>query len=434
MQLNLTYEVISTFLAAIILFITFLLTFRSKDFKKNKAIFYFRLAWICTSILFVLEGFSYLLLSIPLNQIHAAFIIPPIIFTIFFINYTMKETIYSKSLILVVIVLTLYGYLLTQPQFFKITSYSGILSIAWVGLFGNIAVIPQTLLAVYLFMWGYRTWKHASFLVKRDSYLFFTGILIVSIGGSVFYMLNLWIPLLIFASNLAISIGVLIFSLALVLQPQLLYVLPFSLYRISVEDSEGHPLFDHDWSESEVNEIVFAGFMNAVQLMSEEFVGRGRVLDIQLEEGVILVHESEYITVGLVTSKSSKIVRSALTGFTNDFEETFLKQLKVKNTNMEEYETAYQLIKRYFSNFPSRLIHSEKQPLLLSAKLSDIPQELETKLKAVFSDQEQFESVLEDIKKSPFLITEDFLEQYDKLKDKADELEEKLDKLEDNTE
>ena len=35
--------------------------------------------------------------------------------------------------------------------------------------------------------------------------------------------------------------------------------LPFSLHRIIVKDKDGDPLFDHDWSETNISEKIFTG-------------------------------------------------------------------------------------------------------------------------------------------------------------------------------
>jgi len=132
----------------------------------------------------------------------------------------------------------------------------------------------------------------------------------------------LWFYLLFYIifSDLSIVIGGIIIIFSVLREPKLLYILPFTIHRIVIKDRNGHPLYDHDWSETNISEAIFTGFLNAVQLMSEEVMHIGGLLDINLEEGILILKESKNITVGLVASKSSKLLRGSLIKFTNDFE------------------------------------------------------------------------------------------------------------------
>jgi len=421
MELNWSLEVISTFIAGSILLITSILTFSSKEVSKIRSIFYIRIAWNFVALFFYFEGLSYLLLSIPLNIIHAILFIPATIFMIFSINYTTNETVYSKNLILLIGVAILYGYLVFQPESLVIT-HEFEMTINWMGSFEIVATFFQFYALPFLFLWGYRTWKNAPFLIKREASILFTDVLLSSGGMIFFYILHFFYFTSMIGVNLTFSIGISILSIALIKQPKLLYILPFTLCRISVKDRGGNPLFDHDWSESKVNELVFTGFINAVQLMSEEIIRMGGLLDINVQEGIVIMHESEQVTVGLVSSKSSKAVRESLVNFTKDFEAMFQKQLKAKNISMKDYEATYALIDKHFSNFPSRLIRSDRHPLLLSPKYTEIPHVLDNKLRSIFPDEQEYERIKSELMKAPLFTTEEFLDLYNELKDEVEKL------------
>ncbi|MFX1500163.1 MAG: hypothetical protein ACFFDH_04265 [Promethearchaeota archaeon] len=423
MELNWTLEVISTFIAGSVLLITAILPFHSKKVSKLRSIFYLKLVWYFVTLFFYIESLSYLFLSIFLNRLHSLLLIPPTIFLICSINYTTKETIYSKNLILLVGAAVLYVYLVFQPESFVISYKYSFYTIKWMGLFDIVAGIFQVISLVYLFIWGYRTWKNAPFLIKREASIFFIGTSLSSVVVILLFLLHYRYYQFMIVFNLVFSIGILISSIALMKQPKLLYILPFTLCRISVKDREGYPLFDHDWSESKVSELVFTGFINAVQLMSQEIIRMGGLLDIKLQEGIVIMHESENITVGLVSSKSSKVVRESLVNFTRDFEIKFQKQLKEKSTNMKDYEIAYELIEKYFSNFPSRIISSKRQPLLLQSKYTEIPKALDNKLRSIFPDEEEYESIKSELMRAPLFTSEEFFDIYNELKDEIDKLE-----------
>ena len=60
----------------------------------------------------------------------------------------------------------------------------------------------------------------------------------------------------------------------------------YTIYKISVRDHKGNPLYDHDWTEANITETVFTGFLNAIEIMSKEVMHVGGILDINLNEGI----------------------------------------------------------------------------------------------------------------------------------------------------
>jgi len=189
-----------------------------------------------------------------------------------------------------------------------------------------------------------------------------------------------------------------------------------------VKDRKGQPLFDHDWSESSISESIFTGFINAVQLMSEDVMHIGGLLDINLEEGILILKESERITVGLVASKSSKLLRDSVISFSTEFEKMFDRELKRSIDDMSAYDSAYELIEKHFSNFPYKIIKNKKQPLLLSGKFLKIPLELDNKLRSILTDEKEYEATKAELLKSPLSILSGFLKSYNEMKDEKKQL------------
>jgi hypothetical protein len=165
---------------------------------------------------------------------------------------------------------------------------------------------------------------------------------------------------------------------------------------------------------------VFTGFINAVQLMSEEVIHAGRLLDITLQEGILIVYNSKFITVGLVASKSSTLLRDCVRNFTHDFEEQFEFLLKSSDIDMKKYEPAYALIDKHFSNFPYRIIPDKHHPLLLSVKKSKIPLQIDDKYYEIFKKDEEIEKIKAELIRFPVSSHDDFLKLYDELKDEND--------------
>ncbi len=422
MILNWNIEVIVNFLVAAVGLIFTITTYYSPQVKKIKSLFYIRLGFTGFWVFMLLDGLAFLFLSEFLGLINGIILFLATIFIIIGVNYTIKESFYSIGLIIAIGLSILLFYVGTQPGAVDIELQSGYLRVRWVGLFSTLAMTLTGVALYYLLYWGIKTYKHAPFLIKKEASIFFIGILIVSPLSLVFYYLYVFEPLFILASGIAMLVGAIIITLTVIREPKLLYILPFTIYRIVVKDRDGHPLYDHDWSESNITETIFTGFLNAVQLMSEEVMHIGGLLDIHLEEGILILKESNRITVGLVSSKSSKLLRGSVIKFTEDFEKKFDRELKRSETEMSHYEEAFELIEKYFSNFPYKIIKSKTEPLLLKGKYLKIPLELENKLRSVFPDDKEYEAIKAELLKAPLSFASDFIKLHDDLKDEMERI------------
>jgi len=417
MVLNWNIEVIIDFLVAAVGLGLTVVSYYSPKAKKIRSLLFIRLGIISIWLLLLMDGLSFLFLNIIIGQINSFMLIPAAIFIIIGVNYTVKETYYSPSLVIVSGLAVLFIYLGFQPGAVAILEETGYFRIKWIGLFGVIALIFSGIPMWYLFYWGLKTWLNAPFLIKKEASIFFIGALFVFPFGFIFYALYLYDPIFILYSDITIMVGGLIFMFTAVREPKLLYILPFTIYRIIVKDRDGHPLYDHDWSESNISETIYTGFLNAVQLMSEEVMQIGGVLNINLEDGILILRESEQITVGLLASKSSKLLIDSVVKFTADFEENFSHELKNSVKNMSQYENAFSLIEKYFSNFPSKIIKSKKQPLLLSGKYTKLPLELENKFRKIFTDEEEYNAIKTELIKAPLSFISEFIKLHDQLKE-----------------
>ena len=421
MVLNWTPAVIADMIGAFIIFTCAILTKVAPRIKKNRTLFFLRLFMICYSIHFFLYALSILYLNVFFDQLSLIFFFPTAIFLVIGINYLMKEMIFSYTLLFIFGGCILLLYLAFQPGLIQIQIQSGYLAISEQGLLDIVYTLLTTMMGVNVIYWGLKTRINAPLMIKREANLFLFGIIIgiISIPIYVFFPIK---PYNIIIGDLVMVLGIFSFTLAFIREPKLLYILPFTIHRILVKDRKGYGLFDHDWSESSIKEPIFTGFINAVQLMSEEVMHIGGVLSIDLAEGILILNESEYITVGLVASKSSKLLRDSLIGFSKDFEEKFQRELKKSMIDKKEYVAAYELIEKYFSNFPSKLIKSRKQPLLLMTKYKELPIALEKELRDIIKDENKFQMIKEELMNSPYGVSPTFFDLYEKLKNKPDQI------------
>ena len=85
---------------------------------------------------------------------------------------------------------------------------------------------------------------------------------------------------------------------------------------------------------------------------------------------------NKYITVGLLASKASKLLRDCVNNFTNDFENKFKSLLEKSCIDMNEYKLACEFIDKYFSIIPYQNIKNKNQLIRLSNKYHDLPNRL----------------------------------------------------------
>ena len=417
MVLNWNIEVIIDFIVATQGIIVTVISYYSPKSKKITSLLFMRFGWIFFWIFLLFDGLAFLFINEVLAVFTGLLLIPTTIFIVIGVTYTIKETFYSKGLLVISGLSTLFIYVGTQPGAIGISLEAGYLRVDWIGVFNIIGIFFTSISVFYLFFWGLKTWVNSPILIKKEASIFFIGILFICPLGLIFYVLYLFETLLILVSDIMIMIGALIFIFTLAREPKLLYILPFTIHRIIVKDRDGHPLYDHDWSETNISEAIFTGFLNAVQLISEEVMHIGGLLDINLEEGILILKESKNITVGLVASKTSKLLRDSVIKFTDDFERKFERELKNSVKDMSQYEAAFELIEKYFSNFPYKIIKSKKQPLILTGKYVKIPLELENKLRKIFPDEEEFETIKTELIRSPLSFSSEFAKFYQELKD-----------------
>ncbi len=435
MVLNWTLEVIVEIFASSTIFVAVLLTYFEPRTKKIRSLFFIRMGMIFLMLFFVLDLLGNLFLSTILVRLYPIMLFPTVIFFIIGINFMIKESFNSIILIIAFGAGVLLCYLAFQPDAIEFEFRRGYIHVSPGGMFEVMEDFLSFFLLIPVFYWGLKTWINAPFSIKKEALIFFIGIIIVapiSLGVLIFYY---WDPIFILYSNITLSLGVFIICIVIYMEPKILYILPFSVFRIFVKDRNGYPLFDHDWSESGISEPIFTGFINAVQLMSDEVMNIGGLLSIDLTEGILILNESEHITVGLVASKSSKLLRDSLIGFSKDFQIKFKRELKKSIRDKKEYTTAYELIDKYFSNFPSKQIKSKKQPLLLTGKYVKIPLELENKLRIIFPDEEEYEDIKTELIKSPLSFTSGFTKLYNELKDEIEKIsDEEMKYLDENYE
>ncbi|TXT61225.1 MAG: conserved membrane protein of unknown function [Promethearchaeota archaeon] len=424
MELNWTIEVISNIGVLVLVLLLSIFLYKSPKIKSIKSIKYLKLSFFANSFFLLFESLSDLLLIKFLSILAGYFLLPGTLFLIISINYIMKDHFFSYGLLLSISLGPLYLYSGLLPNAISLIKSQDYWFYNTGGLFNVLSEFYLFLGGAYLFYWGYKSLRNAPFLIKKETFIFFLSISLNSIFAFLLYLLYYFNRVFLVIANFFVIIGFIITILIIRREPKILYILPFILHRVMVKNKNGYPLFDHDWAESNINETVFSGFINAVQKMSEDIIHMGGILDINLREGILILHELKYITVGLVSSKSSKLLRDCLINFSREFEEKFQRQLKQGIIDIDEYEGAYELLEKYFSNFPYKFITNKKQELLLTGKCAKISPQLDNKLREIFPNDKDYKKIKTEMQKTPIPIIKEFLDLHKTLKEEPDYLEE----------
>lgn len=390
--------------------------------KRFPLLFYLRLTSWFLVLYYLTRVISIIFTNGAFFRIHIMLIFPFTFFFILFFNNILKESYYTFGLILTCCLGFLLIFLGIQPNAVQLEIEMGIEKYVPIGFFNLINNIFYFLFIGYLFIWGFKTWLISPFYLKKKSFICFIGTMICA-GGFIFNLLYYNNPIFNIFIHLSNLIGLFILTIVIMKNVKILYVLPYIIYRISVRDNEGNPLYDHDWSELNISETVFTGFLNAMEIMSEEVMHVGGILDINLNKGILIVNRSKYITIGLLASKASKLLRDCVINFANDFENKFERFLKKSCIDMKEYNSAYEFINKYFSLIPYNIIESKNQLLTLSSKYYSLPEQIQNKFKDIFSKEDEYENVLKDLIKTPCSDPSEFFNLYNELKQEITEYE-----------
>ncbi len=406
MSLNFTIEVIFDLIVSIFTLISSIYIYFLKDIRKIKSLVWISVNLIITSASYLCQAIAILDLNYFFHAIHSIGIFFNILIFIVGFNYITKESYLSPSVLFVVCIGILYLFFSFQWQYYEIIPDYGFPVIAITGLLLLTWNLLMVMITLNVIIWGLKIRKYIPLTMKRDAQIFVIGVaLYSSVMGILFLLSVLLDPAIIYLTDDIFGAAIIGLCCFIIIQPKLLYTLPFTIYRIIVKDKDGNPLFEHDWSIFEEKEMkIFAGFLNAMKLMSEKVLKIGDPVEIKLEKGILIIQDSKLITVGLVASRSSRFLRETLTKFTNKFEEKFIKLLVEKIDDTNQYISAYELIQLFFSNFAYKLLINRKSPLMLANKIEN---ELEKNLRMYLDND--FELMKAEILKVPLDIVKDYI-------------------------
>ncbi len=353
MTLNWNIEVFFALLG-FIFFLTFsIIFFRLAYLKRNKIFLSFFLTFLVFTAFHFFETTAYLFLSFELKRISAMMYSLGFFFLIFNVDIVSKEKLSYVKLILASFIIGCTVVLTFIPENIELYIHS-ILGYPTLGVAGSLRIINISalfLLGFQLVFWFFRTWQRAPVELKRKALFLFITNIIFYCCILVIFILGLY---LIFPMAYFVAIGsISIVTFFIAKEPKLLYVLSFTGRRITVSTNEsGIPLFNLSWdiksSKLKDDLRLLAKWLPLLQQLSQR-VGKSLIVEeIKLENEILLFRKGEYITVVLLSEKSTPALCEALEKFTKSFEKKYNMLLKTGMTDSSYYNKATDLIEEFF--------------------------------------------------------------------------------------
>jgi hypothetical protein len=326
--------------------------------RKNRLIFLFSAMWLLYALFWFIDAVAHYYYS---TFLMALAIVPQLIGVpciIIFIELSRKEHVNPANItILFVIELLLLSVTFLLPA----TDNYNVIQGYGVHNKGSLRIIQLIFLLYFVtqyFLWSLQTWRKAPIEYKRLSTWLLFGSTLFSIITVVMYGLGGIIKAfnsLAFYTN---GIGAFITIIVILKDPKIIYILPFTAYRVLVVDTnEGIALYKYDWAElEEIEENIFSMVLQAVGSVLNEILKKGKVREIHMDRAVLLVqHDKRYpIASVLVTSKSTKSLRSGLKLFNEEFIAKFYHE-NIDFHEVSRFSGAHTIVEKIFDYVPERL-------------------------------------------------------------------------------
>lgn len=349
--------VLSASLTGIFVGVGGLITFFYALKKKNNLIFLFSALWLLYSIYWFIDAGAHFFYS---KRLMTWAIVPELIaapFIIVFIELSRKEHVNPVNitvLIVIEFILLMVTFLLPLNENYEVIQGYGVHN---KGIIRIIQVIFLFYFVTQYFLWSFITWRKVPLEFKRSATWLLFGSTLFSIITVLMYAMGGLIKIFNSLAFFTNGIGAFITIIVILKDPKIIYILPFTAYRVLVVDTnEGIALYKYDWADiGEVEENIFSMVLQAVGKVLDEILKKGEVREIQMDRAVLLIqHDKNYpIASVLVTSKSTKSLRSGL----RKFNDQFILKYYHKNVDVHEvskFREANILVHKIFDFVPER--------------------------------------------------------------------------------
>lgn len=235
-------------------------------------------------------------------------------------------------------------------------------------------LLAFNMMALFPIVWYFgvmvRLYRRSPPHLKRASGLYLLGLVFVGIISLIFSFVRITFRVLPAIDSLMVAIGGVIIVLAVRRDPQVLFVLPFTVHRLTVlETTAGLAIFTHTWERtSREDHDLYAGMLQGVNLIIRESLNKGNFKEIQLDEATMIAHRCAGTSIAcvLVTTNATRTLREALEMFSGMFLARF-KDALANPSKVSAFQDAAALVPTCFPFVP---VPPKPKPFSLEAPSS----------------------------------------------------------------
>jgi hypothetical protein len=354
--MNFTLETAVIFASTIPVFAASLLMLREYRNSHNRHSLLFFGGYLLLAICSIVEAVGYLLLEPGLIMVQGYLYIFVGVVVILALDIINSEKLDMKKAVLLAVVSTAlvistFDLKAVIPMIYP----SGIASLMKSSYYRFMFLLLVTDIGVTFVYYVLKINYHAPPSLKKYSRINAVGGVFIGILTGMVYGLNLT---LIFPGlvPLIIGIGTLFVSYAFYCRPALGYVLPFRAMKLFIVDTaSGLCLFEYTWDTTTqwANPSLFTGLFQGLSSLTEEALQQGKLQEIRLERGVLLIQRPSDSTVYsiLLTTRSSRYLRQALRLFTTKFSQRY-SEAKQGVHDLQTFKDAKDIVMDAFPYIP----------------------------------------------------------------------------------
>ncbi len=215
-------------------------------------------------------------------------------------------------------------------------------------------VLVIMVLVIYL---GIKFLKNAPDELKHWIYLANAGIFFQQVMAPLITALKLNQTMIPAFSDIFFGIGTLIMAIVYFKQPKLGFLLPFKASRLAIiEPEKSIPLYYHAWNKKDVliDENLFSGMITALGQFVKEAIQKGNIKEIQLEDSILILKQSDPVVFVLLATKSTGSLRIALNTFAEAFTRKYQEEISLfkKTSDVAVFQNTSELIDECFPFIP----------------------------------------------------------------------------------
>lgn len=318
-----------------------------------KVYLYLSLTWGC----FVLWGITRTLFLMTFNEVFLVLNLYVLIlkgyFIILFIDTMLHDALDPKKILVFTIIAVAVITFSLDSDSIIITESQGDFIVLIIPAY-TLIIFLMNLFNGGLIIYGFvRVFLQSPKSVKNYAGLNVIGALLFGMTGNI--LITLGINFLIPGSfPMVMGVGAFLSGYAFYREPKIAYVLPFkSMHLAVIETNGGLLIFEYDWSQKGVQETLFAGMLQAVNLFVKDTLDRGEFKEIRMDEGVLIIdrYRQNSLAFVLLASNASKSLREALALFKKTFITRYSQFFEELN-NTGHFESATELITECFPFIP----------------------------------------------------------------------------------